>query len=121
MAETYKGQITEFVDWVSGIDELTGRKVSDLPISGESIRALLQQRLKTPIVVYEDEDAGLFRLFASTTARDKWISGNNPQDPAYNPEEVASLEIFNFERPSDFVLAQVLSVHKNGLSSGQGE
>ena len=106
--ETYKGEINEFVDWVSGIDENSGRQVTNgLPVSGASIRQLLQKRLKKPIVVYEDEEAGLFRLFASEASRDKWISGNNPQDPAYDPESVASLEIFNFERPSEFVLSQV--------------
>lgn len=106
--KTYDGDINEFVDWISGIDENTGRPVTNgLPVSGGSIRRLLRGRLKKPIVVYEDEEAGLFRIFASEASRDKWISGNNPQDPAYDPESVAGLEIFNFERPSEFVLGQV--------------
>ena len=106
--ETYKGSINEFIDWVTGSDSFTGRNMTDgLPVSGQSIRRLLQERLKHPLVVYEDEEAGLFRMFSSEAARDKWISGMNPQDPAYDPESVVGLEIFNFERPSDFVLGQV--------------
>ena len=108
--ETYKGKINEFVDWLSGNDLFTNRNVSEgKPVSGASIRDLLQTRLKKPIIVYEDEDAGLFRLFSSETARDRWISGHNPQDPAYDPESTDDLEIFNFERPSDFVLSTDLS------------
>ena len=43
--ETFKGKITEFVDWTSGVDELTGNKIQgvseDTPISGKSIRDLV--------------------------------------------------------------------------------
>jgi len=39
--ETYKGKINEFVDWVSAIDSLSENKITDLPISGESIRKLI--------------------------------------------------------------------------------
>lgn len=60
--ETFKGKITEFVDWVSGIDELTGNKISgvsdDTPISGQSIRELVQGKLKKPFVKYDDPTNG---------------------------------------------------------------
>lgn len=108
--DTYKGIINEFIDWITGNDSFTNRNVSEgLPISGSSIRQLLQERLKKPIIVYDDEEAGLYRLFSSAVARDRWISGNNPQDPSYDPEGVAGLEIFNFERPSEFILSTDLS------------
>lgn len=109
--ETYDEDINEFVDWITGVDSFSNRSVSSgKPISGSSIRRLLQSRLKEPIVVYDDKQAGLFRLFSSTTARDRWISGHNPQDPAsYDPDGTDYLEIFNFERPSEYVLSTNLS------------
>ena len=43
--ETYKGKINEFVDWVTGINSVTGARIigvdDEHPISGESIRGLL--------------------------------------------------------------------------------
>jgi len=43
--ETYQGKINEFVDWVTGINSITGNVVSgvdqDHPISGKSIRELV--------------------------------------------------------------------------------
>jgi hypothetical protein len=51
-------------------------------------------------------------------ARDRWISGHNPQDPAYDPEGTDSLEIFNFERPSDFVLGTDLTDNPRYIIKG---
>lgn len=40
--ETYKGHINEYIDWVSGINTLTGEDVTGgIPVSGGSIRELL--------------------------------------------------------------------------------
>lgn len=117
--DTYKGDINEFVDWITGVDSFSNRDVSGgLPISGGSIRSLLQKRLKQPIIVYDDESAGLYRLFSSEAARDRWISGHNPDDPAYDPESTDYLEIFNFERPSDYVLSTTLSSDPRYIISG---
>lgn len=110
--ETYKGKINEFVDWITGNDSFTNRNISGgLPVSGASIRELLQNRLREPIVIYDDKEAGLYRMFSSEVAKNRWISLNNPQDPNYNPELAVELklEIFNFERPSEFVLGTDLS------------
>lgn len=110
--DTYKGTINEFVDWLTGTDSFTNRNVSGgLPVSGASIRQLLQAKLKQPIVIYDDEASGLYRMFSSEVARDRWISLNNPQDPNYDPERAKELklEIFNFERPSEFILSTDLS------------
>jgi hypothetical protein len=42
MEETYKGQINEFVDWVTGDNEITGQNQTEgLKVSGAAIRALL--------------------------------------------------------------------------------
>lgn len=105
--ETYTGTINEFVDWVTGNDSSTNRNVTGgLPVSGASIRGLLQDRLKEPIYVYEDEANGLFRLFSSKDAAGKWIVGHDPTNPAYDPEGTDQFEIINFERPSEFILSQ---------------
>ena len=118
--------INEFTDWLSGVDYFNNKKVSDelfteytdpntgethRSIKGAFIRELLQSRLKQPFIIYDDEEGGLYRMFSSEVARDRWISLNNPQDPNYNPElaEELKLEIFNFERPSEFILSTDLS------------
>lgn len=106
--QTFDGEITEFVDWVTGNDSFNNRNVTGgLPVSGRRIRELLQKRLKEPLVFYEDKDAGLFRVFASAASRDRWIAGHDPQNPAYDEEGTSSLELFNFERPSEFAVGQV--------------
>lgn len=109
--ETYDGEINEFVDWVTGVDSFTNRSVSDgKNISGGSIRRLLQDRLQNPFIVYEDEENGLFRLFPSVTAKDRWVEGHDPNNPSYDGGEYTNkLELFNFERPSEFVLSTTLT------------
>lgn len=100
--ETYTGKINEFVDWVTGVDSFTESNVTNnLPVSGSSIRQLLQNKLKTPFVSYEDKSAGLFRLFSSEDAKAQWINMTNPDHPLYDPEAAAGLELFNFIRPGD--------------------
>lgn len=103
--ETYTGKINEFVDWVTGIDSLSETNVTNnLPVSGGSIRQLLQDRLKTPFVTYEDKNAGLFRLFSSEDAQQQWINMTNPESVAYDPDEASKLELFSFVRPGDTAL-----------------
>ena len=53
--ETYTGKINEFIDWVSGENDLTKQnETGGLSVSGGSIRELLQERLKKPFVLKED-------------------------------------------------------------------
>ena len=94
--DTYKGKINEFVDWVSGDNSWTGRNVTNgQQVSGESIRKLLQERLKTPFVMKEDPQNNKYRMFSSEEAYQLW---------AENPSDNAELELFNFVRPSDYKL-----------------
>ena len=87
---TYKGSINEFTDWVSGINSITETNVTDnLPVSGSSIRQLIQDKLKVPFVMYEDIENSLYRMFSSTTARDLWLS---------DKDTYSKLELFNFEK-----------------------
>jgi hypothetical protein len=85
----YTGNINEFVDWVSGYNELTEQTLAGVsesnPISGQSIRNLIQDKLKKPFVYYEDMVNGLYRLFSSNVARDEWIRLTN--DGKENLEE----------------------------------
>ena len=63
--ELYDKKISEFVDWVTGEDtsdkavdkQLGAFSTNGIPSSGKAIRELLQRKLKTPFVVYEDKSA----------------------------------------------------------------
>lgn len=117
--ETYDAdmkEFNEFVDWVTGIDSFTNRSISDgKNISGGSIRQLLQERIKTPIVVWPDDTAGLYRMFTSETAKNRWIQIHNT-----DPEAAAKLEIFNFEKPSEYVLSTTLQSAALYIIKGEG-
>jgi hypothetical protein len=110
--DTFNNYIDEFVDWVTGEDtssqeeeeKIRVSSTGGLPVSGGSIRELLQTRLKKPFTYYEDEVAGLFRLFSSDSTKQKWIRMNTPGSSDYNPEESTKLELFNFVRPADVVM-----------------
>lgn len=92
--EVFNGEINEFVDWITGINELTGENVTaNHPVSGKSIRDLLQNRLKAPIYFHYDENNSLYRLFASKEAYTTWTT---------DEEKYASLELGNFVAPSPF-------------------
>ena len=93
---TYTDPINEFVDWVSGENVWTGENVTGgLPVSGGSIRQLLQSRLRNPFVLKEDIANNLYRMFSSETAYQLWLE---------NPSDNADLELFNFVRPSAYKL-----------------
>ena len=91
--DLYTGKINEFVDWVSGKNTLTG--VGDTPISGGSIRDLLQRKLKQPFYMHEDTANNKYRMFSSEDAYAVWKE---------NPTDNQDLELFNFVRPSDYKL-----------------
>ena len=111
--ETFNNYIDEYVDWVTGedtseLEEEQKTRVSStggLPVSGGSIRELIQSRLKKPFVYYEDTVEGLYRLFSSEATRDKWIRMNTIGSADYNPDASKKLELFNFVRPSDVVMS----------------
>lgn len=106
--ETYTGKINEFVDWVTGIDSLSAANVTDgKPVSGASIRALVQEKLKTPFYIYEDIAQNKYRMFSSKESYLIWKE--NPSDNSY-------LELFNFARPSDYKL-ELTAVEANGFNN----
>ena len=110
--ETFNNYIDEFVDWVTGEDtssqepeqKIRVSSTGGLPVSGGSIRELLQTRLRKPFVYYEDVNAGLYRLFSGEATRDKWIRMNTEGSSDYDPEGSAKLELFSFIRPSDVTM-----------------
>lgn len=110
--ETFNNYIDEFVDWVTGEDtsqqeseqKIRVSSTGGLPVSGGSIRELLQTRLKKPFVYYEDVNAGLYRLFSGEATRDKWIRMNTEGSSDYDPEGSTKLELFSFVRPSDVTM-----------------
>lgn len=94
--QTYNGRINEFVDWVSGVSDFTGQSVTNnLPVSGGSIRRLLQDKLKHPFYMFEDTANNKYRMFSSEDAYVAWKE---------NPTDNQDLEMFNFVRPSDYKL-----------------
>lgn len=110
--ELYDNKISEFVDWVTGADTsedapsttTAAFSTNGIPASGKAIRELLQRKLKTPFVVYEDKAAGLYRMFSSEEAKSKWLVLMDESSKEYNPDDAAKYELFNFERPSDTTL-----------------
>jgi len=94
--DLYTGKINEFVDWVTGKHSFTGQSITDgLPVSGGSIRELIQNKLKTPFYMHEDKANNRYRMFSSEDAFAMWKE---------NPTDNLDLELFNFVRPSDYKL-----------------
>lgn len=97
----YEGEINEFVDWVSGENVFTGKQVTNgQSVSGGSIRELLQNRLRNPLVVDEDQTENLYRFFSSNTAKDLYYE---------NPSDNAGLQLFTVPRPSDYTLSLTIA------------
>lgn len=103
--DLYTGKINEFVDWVSGKNELTGS--GNTPISGGSIRDLLQRKLKQPFYMYEDTANNKYRMFSSEDAYAVWKE---------NPTDNQDLELFNFVRPSDYKL-ELTATNSDGFNN----
>ena len=107
---TYTGNINEFVDWVTGQDSNTEQNVTDnLPVSGGSIRKLIQDRLKVPFCMYEDKENNLYRMFSSKASLDLWFTDRI----AYS-----KLELFNFVRPSEYQISTDIDLNPRYLMSG---
>lgn len=91
---SYTGVINEFVDWITGIDSIKHENVTDdLPVSGGSIRELIQSRLKAPFYPFYDENNALYRLFSSEEAFKLWQS---------DTELYSNLVLFEFNAPTPF-------------------
>ena len=102
--ELYTGSINEFVDWVDGSNSLTGRNdTNGKPVAGSSIRSLLQDRLKEPIVIYRDRVAKLYRVFSSQASKTLWEN---------NPVKYSNLELANFVAPSEYIIEYTLKDNK---------
>jgi hypothetical protein len=106
--DLYTGKINEFVDWVTGKSSITGLSVTDnMPVSGGSIRELLQNKLKSPFYMYEDKANNRYRMFSSEDAFAMWKE---------NPTDNIDLELFNFVRPSDYKL-DLTAVNSDGFNN----
>lgn len=104
--ETYKGKINEFVDWTTGVNSITGNKISGVsestPISGQSIRELLQDHIKTPFVTFKDDKGGYIRFFSSEEAMNNWKVYSDGENPLYDPEKAAELVLYNMDLPATY-------------------
>lgn len=103
--ETYKGNINEFVDWTTGVNSATGNKMdevsSDNPISGKSIRELIQKHLQTPFITEEDDVAGKIRFFSSEEAKNLWKTYS--QSNIESEKELADdLVLYSMDTPATY-------------------
>lgn len=106
--DLYTGKINEYVDWVSGRNELTGASsTGGLQVSGASIRDLLQRKLKQPFYMFEDTANNKYRMFSSEDAYGVWKE---------NPTDNRDLELFNFVRPSDYKL-ELTAINSGGFNN----
>lgn len=107
--EVYDGKINEYVDWTTGINELTGSKISGLDenavISGKSIRDLIQSRLKKPFVTYTDDISGKILFFSSDAVSYKWQEymkqyRENGDEEAQ--QKALALELYKMDMPATY-------------------
>jgi len=92
----FDGEINEFVDWVNGNNSAEGANATNhMPVSGGSIRQLLQSHLKKPIILEYNSVAGKNRLFPSAYARDLYNS---------DPDTYGDLLIAEFEAAAEYVI-----------------
>lgn len=119
--ETYKGQITEFVNWVTGVDQRSDLNVTnDLPVSGQAIRELLQNHLLKPFIKYDDVSGGQYIFFSSEEAKNEWLILTDPQNARYDLEKASTIPITSMTRPSDTMI-DVKSVDALGNEGDIGD
>lgn len=117
MEDLYNQKITEFTDWISGTNSLTGGndtmddKGVPLKVSGERIRELLQNRLREPIYLWRDSTENLYRIFSSIEAWRIWDSDRN---------KYKNLELANFVAPSDYGIQVTIEGENTVLYTREG-
>ena len=108
----FNESINEFTDWVSGENSLTkGNDTNNLPVSGEKIRELLQNRLKEPIYLWRDTTENLYRIFSSIDSWRIWDSDRN---------RYKDLELANFVAPSEYGIQVTMSGEDTVLYTREG-
>jgi hypothetical protein len=98
--ELYTGAINEFVDWITGINKITGEHVDTelRQISGKSIRELLQNRLLKPVYVYDTTKSKNQIVFPSKAVADLWEEAG--PDNANNKYDIYKL--ITLPKPSSY-------------------
>ena len=108
--ETYKGKINEFINWVNGENSVSGNVISGVdsehPISGQSIRELIQEHLKVPFVTNdEDEDKDKIYFFSSEDAKSLWKQYSKKGSPLYDEDKANSLVLYSMDLPATFAIS----------------
>jgi len=104
----YTDSISEFIDWISGQDSFTNTEAintGETPISGKSIRNLIQSHLRKPFYVFEDKEnkkGARKLLFSSETSYHKWLNAlaQNNNDEETLPKNVKDLVLLEFDMPA---------------------
>lgn len=111
--DTFKQPINEFIDWSSGINSSTGRQTigvdAEHPISGYSIRNLIQDKLKKPFVTDTDDKV---RFFSSTAALDLWktYKRENTEESLAKAED---LVLYEMDLPSVYAITGLEEIKGN--------
>lgn len=97
--------LNEFVDWVDGVNSLTGASTSGVDeetrISGKSIRELIQGKLKVPFVTNEkDENKDKIYFFSSDYAKNLWKQYSDKSSILYDEEKAAELVLYSMDLPA---------------------
>lgn len=99
--DTYKEDINEFVDWITGKHSLTEvQTTSGLPVAGSSIRKLLSDHLKKPFIFYEDTIENMIYFFSSEDSKQLWLS-HRYED---NNEAYTNLVLYSMVKPSSYTI-----------------
>ena len=102
----YRGELNEFIDWDNGINSITQDSIleDDEIISGESIRKLIQKKLKTPFIV--KTVGNQYKMFPSEEAYNLWM-----EDVDKSNSDIQDLEMLSFDRPTEY------NLYFNGIST----
>lgn len=97
--------LNEFVDWVDGVNSITGTATSGVDeenkISGKSIRDLIQNKLKVPFVTNEaDLNKDKIYFFSSEYAKNLWKTYTDKTSILYDEEKAANLVLYSTDLPA---------------------
>lgn len=100
--ESYKGDINEFVDWVSGTSVFDREQsiTGGIPVSGSSIRKLLQDRMIHPVYLHQNTTIGKYQLFSSRAAQELYDT---------NRQKYKDLMLGEFDGPSAYSIKTYLA------------
>ena len=103
--ETSDVEINEYVDWTTGINEITGARVQGIDdntkISGKAIRRFIQKKLQNPFVTEADSTAGKIRFFSSEATKNLYKNYMTLGDEL-SIQKANDLLLFSMDMPATY-------------------